>query len=573
VTYQQVLPVFEATCSPCHLGTLTPSADLDLQHSDSTVGIQHGPTGLALVEPGIPEESYLWLKMIDEHLDVSGGDGTTMPPTAVLDEAEFDLVRRWILGGALGGDEPPVGDNTPCVDAPIGCTTNCAPGPMEVSHSLWHNRLTESPIINWTPVEGAVSYEVSLGSEPGADDTECWTDVGASVGTTFTSIWVLKADTTYYAGVRALFADGQRSDATSSSGWTVDIMPPAVPTAVRDHAAPIDGAVTWQHPRTDEESGFDRFEIAVGSSPGGQDLVEWRDVGDALSTSLEDDLEIFLSEDWIWLAVRARDAAGNTSQAAISPGFISCPDNFSFVPGDDDLGSTPFCVSTFEMRKSNGSDGIAESRPGGLPWAEVGKAKARLECDRMGFAYQLITNSQWQTVARSIERTAANWSGGAVGIGALPQGHSDSGPSQALAADGSPCLGTNNPDCEDPSSPDFSQRRTHVLHNGAVVWDLAGNLEEQVDGSAGAPWLLWRSFDSAAFTTAEGWEDHRLQFAPAGDFTESQGMGRLYGGDGNLTRGGSWIQGSNTYPGVFQGHHKSWNTTARSGFRCVFVPM
>lgn len=577
VTYRQVLPVFQASCSPCHLGSLDPSSDLDLRRAEFLVEVPHEPTGLSLVEPGSPDESYLWLKLTDAHGTVSGGDGEGMPPTGGLAEEELGLVHRWILSGALAGEGPSDPGSLPCGDAPDGCATDCAPGPLEVTHSLWHNRLTESPVLSWTPVEGAVGYEASLGSTPDSDDTECWVDVGASNETSFTSIWVLQADATYYASVRAVFSDDRRSAPTSSSGWTVDIAPPAVPTSPRDDQAPIDGAVTWEHPVTDEGSGFDGFDIAVGSAPGADDLVGWRGVGTALAASLQNDLPGFPVGEWYWFSVRATDLAGNTSPLAISAGFITCPAHFAFVPGDDDLGTSPFCVSVYEMRRDEDNGGVPESRPTGLPWAEVGKGEARLECDRMGFDYQLLANSQWQTVARSIERTEANWSGGAVGVGELPRGHSDSDPPRALDADGSPCLDTNNPACEDPSSPDFSQRRTHLLHNGAVVWDLAGNLQEQVDGSAGAPGLYWMSFDTAVYTSEEGWEDNRVHFAPEGDFTEAQGVGRLYAGVGNLTRGGAWSssgdssEGSNT--GVFGGHHNSWDTTERSGFRCVFVPM
>jgi hypothetical protein len=55
---------------------------------------------MALVEPGDPERSYLWLKL--QHV-TEEGKGMPRTPTGVkrLREAELDLYRSWIEGGAL----------------------------------------------------------------------------------------------------------------------------------------------------------------------------------------------------------------------------------------------------------------------------------------------------------------------------------------------------------------------------------------------------------------------------------------------------------------------------------------
>ncbi len=88
-------------------------------------------------------------------------------------------------------------------------------------------------------------------------------------------------------------------------------------------------------------------------------------------------------------------------------------------------------------------------------------------------------------LAQAIESVASNWSGGKVGTGTLARGHSDVTPLATLPADVTdPCFGTGNPGCADPSSPDFVQRRTHTLPNGAVIWDVAGNVGERVAWTA-----------------------------------------------------------------------------------------
>ena len=55
---------------------------------------------MALVDPGHPERSYLWLKL--QH---TAADGKGMPRTLtgskMLPPSELELYRRWIVGGAL----------------------------------------------------------------------------------------------------------------------------------------------------------------------------------------------------------------------------------------------------------------------------------------------------------------------------------------------------------------------------------------------------------------------------------------------------------------------------------------
>ncbi|MEE3296273.1 MAG: dockerin type I repeat-containing protein [Planctomycetota bacterium] len=60
--------------------------------------------GMALIEPGSPEQSYLWLKLIGAQDSVCGdGDdcGSSMPLGGGLQPHQLDLIEIWILGGAL----------------------------------------------------------------------------------------------------------------------------------------------------------------------------------------------------------------------------------------------------------------------------------------------------------------------------------------------------------------------------------------------------------------------------------------------------------------------------------------
>jgi hypothetical protein len=130
------------------------------------------------------------------------------------------------------------------------------------------------------------------------------------------------------------------------------------------------------------------------------------------------------------------------------------------------------------------------------PWTGMTLESARQLCSAMGTGYHLITNAEWMQVAGDALQQAANWSGQAAWEGRLNTGHSDCSGEPGVAypasvvseiqflaagSDGEPCLGTGNPNCQDPLSPDFKQRRTHLLGNGERIWDLAGNVNEWVD--------------------------------------------------------------------------------------------
>jgi hypothetical protein len=90
-----VWPILETYCVSCHehgLGGLT------LRTSDdeaNMVGIAGG-RGLVLVEPGSPDDSYLWHKVLGTHALV-GGAGARMPGGRGLCPDDVELVYRWIL--------------------------------------------------------------------------------------------------------------------------------------------------------------------------------------------------------------------------------------------------------------------------------------------------------------------------------------------------------------------------------------------------------------------------------------------------------------------------------------------
>ena len=102
VSYDQIQSIFDDRCVRCHSGH-TPPRGLDLSpgHSREIIGrASSGLPEMALVEPGDPSRSYLFLKLIDRHLEAGGSGrrcpigGPPLPPPAV------DRIESWIRAGA-----------------------------------------------------------------------------------------------------------------------------------------------------------------------------------------------------------------------------------------------------------------------------------------------------------------------------------------------------------------------------------------------------------------------------------------------------------------------------------------
>jgi hypothetical protein len=280
---------------------------------------------------------------------------------------------------------------------------------------------------------------------------------------------------------------------------------------------------------------------------------------------------------------------------------ITCPTNYLAVgPNTDVLVTEAFCVSKYEMKilgDNNGNQAysaafVADSRPSGTPWVNINRNQAITECQALGAGYDLISNSQWQAVAREIELaqsagTYLNWSNGSVaGANALNRGHSDDAPSNSLSAsiDSDPCFGTGQTNCANNANLDFQQKRTHTLFTGEVIWDVAGNVYEWVklDIPGGPPFEGGSNYISQQpWTTGL---NHPEMWGPFGNYV-SKNSGEYGGlGWGNLSsispggvyRGGSWFYNiflPATSSGVFGANLEDlvWSSIYL-GFRCVFVP-
>ncbi|MSV30852.1 MAG: DUF1553 domain-containing protein [Bryobacterales bacterium] len=92
-TFQHdILPLFEKRCNSCHGQAKT--ANLDTR---TLAGIMAGGASGPVVEPGKPDASFLWKKIVSDAMPLGGKQ---------LTPSEKDLVRRWIAQGQFPGTTP-----------------------------------------------------------------------------------------------------------------------------------------------------------------------------------------------------------------------------------------------------------------------------------------------------------------------------------------------------------------------------------------------------------------------------------------------------------------------------------
>ena len=286
---------------------------------------------------------------------------------------------------------------------------------------------------------------------------------------------------------------------------------------------------------------------------------------------------------------------------SITNNFI-CPEDFVGVPSLTGYTTNSFCVMKYEAKNAgaattgDATDDTPVSRAAGTPWVSINRDSSITKCtdiDDNG-KYDLITNDEWQSVARNIELVGSNWANGSVGdAGGLSTGHSDNSPSNTLAAnsdDNNACHETGDT-CD--GSTWHSQKRTHTLSNGEVVWDIAGNVWEWVKDSN-----TQTTYGSGAYMSQITSDTHTTsgslsggttttsrttkgQFGPSGDYTDLDST--PYGGLGhgtlnNFSAVGAVVRGGERSVGDLNGAFAVTLTPTAStlspsvGFRCVYHP-
>jgi hypothetical protein len=309
-------------------------------------------------------------------------------------------------------------------------------------------------------------------------------------------------------------------------------------------------------------------------------------------------------------------ATSTNSLGSVNSGVVSftststtCPTGYIRVPASKTPGlgsvnasnghaqwwldtSLDFCLMKYPA-KDNNSSTYASSTMTGTPWVNIPRGTdesslggALKACKDAGTGYRLISNTQWQTVARNAEIVAANWSGNAVGSGMMARGHTDNSPSVALenAADNDPYFGTENSGTAwntlgATPAAGTEQKRTQTLSNGDVVWDFGGNVWQWVSDNYGDLGLspgIALGLDEFSNTTNFPTVSpgiNRLLFAPSGLYTSAQNIGSMGGGSAGAVRRGSDYNNGTT-AGLFRAALSTSTSFPSSnvGFRCVYLP-
>lgn len=99
-----IAPIWGLHCTNCHrVGGSAESTGVILTADEAYAAIVGVPSasvpGLALVEPGVPEASYLMHKLWGTHTEF-GGVGLQMPLGGELPVADVDRIAAWIGEGA-----------------------------------------------------------------------------------------------------------------------------------------------------------------------------------------------------------------------------------------------------------------------------------------------------------------------------------------------------------------------------------------------------------------------------------------------------------------------------------------
>lgn len=269
----------------------------------------------------------------------------------------------------------------------------------------------------------------------------------------------------------------------------------------------------------------------------------------------------------------------------------ACPVNYVPVPRNPDLMvMNDFCVSKYEMKNVSN---VATSQKEDPPWVSIVFSDMLTRCQDLNALnsvtnrYDLISNPEWMTMIRNAELVDENWSpvNGVqkAGVGILAKGHTDGVPSSALAAgeDSDPYSGTNN-----SATSGWEQRRTHVLSNGEIVWDLAGNVFDRINWTVnqsdkayssadGAPLAAYREFHELDTMIAETDLMNPSTWAPYFiSLSSAEGLGKYHAGAGGsiALRGGFWLNQHNGGLFTLALHLNPVNSSTQVGFRCVYRP-
>lgn len=101
-SFAEVWPIFENRCATagCHENLSPPLMPDQAMSWANMVGVPALSAAANYVEPGDPDGSYLWHKLVGTQSTVPGGGGLTMPYGGQMCASELQAIYAWILAGA-----------------------------------------------------------------------------------------------------------------------------------------------------------------------------------------------------------------------------------------------------------------------------------------------------------------------------------------------------------------------------------------------------------------------------------------------------------------------------------------
>lgn len=102
-SFAEVWPILENRCGTmgCHQNLSAPLMPDQATAYANLVSMPAAAAAANYIEPGDPDGSYLWHKIVGTPSSVPGGGGLTMPVGGQLCGVEFQAIYAWILDGAV----------------------------------------------------------------------------------------------------------------------------------------------------------------------------------------------------------------------------------------------------------------------------------------------------------------------------------------------------------------------------------------------------------------------------------------------------------------------------------------
>lgn len=290
-TVPVVTSIIRASANPSN----SVSVDFIVTFSESVSGVDS--TDFSVSAENVSRASILGVKGFDPFyiVSVNTGIGTgTLRLNLIDDDSIADYANNKLGGSGSGNGAFTAGEIFNIAKSPVNF-------PPPSNREPRKNLLTNSNIsFSWSPVHGALAYELMLASDVNFNNLVLSRVVD---GSSFAAS--VPADGTYFWHVRAYNSSFQAGRFSATQSFTVDTSPPAAPTPV----SPSNNSVTSRRPnlKWNAVGGAVNYQIEVDDNPNfsSPEFTSTKRGVSIRTSSLAKRI-------YFW-RVRAKDAAGNWS--------------------------------------------------------------------------------------------------------------------------------------------------------------------------------------------------------------------------------------------------------------------